>query len=83
MHHHQLLNLVRQQVHIQLIQLGASEEGVLEETILIRDGMYCGRRFFLDDFMAIWFIEEGELKFFDPSGAVAAVEQVQSALRAA
>jgi hypothetical protein len=33
--------------------------------------------------MAIWFIEEGELKFFDPSGAVAAVEQVQSAMRAA
>jgi hypothetical protein len=83
MHHHQLLQVVRQQVHTHLVGLGADADSGTEETILIRDGIYCGRRFFLGEFMAIWFIEEEELKFFDRSGAVAAVEQVQSVSRAA
>jgi hypothetical protein len=78
MHHHQLLNTVRQQVQATLTSLGA-EDVPPEETILIRDGMYCGRRFRTNDHMAVWFIEEGELKYFAPSGAVAEVERVKPA----
>ena len=75
MHHHQLLNSVRDQVQGTLARLGADDTSP-HETILIRDGMYCGRRFYIDDFMAVWFIEEGEIKFFDEAGAVAIVERL-------
>lgn len=77
MHHHQLLNSVRDQVQSTLTRLGADDTPP-HETILIRDGMYCGRRFYRDEFMAVWFIEEGEIKFFDQAGAVAAVEKLAS-----
>jgi hypothetical protein len=38
---------------------------VPRETILIRDGYYCGRRFHTDQHRAVWFIEEDELKIYD------------------
>jgi hypothetical protein len=82
MHHHQLLNSVRDQVQDTLIRLGA-EDTPPQETILIRDGIYCGRRFYVDDYMAVWFIEEGEIKFFDQDGAVASVERIQTEERRA
>jgi hypothetical protein len=49
----------------------ATDEGlspdspVMRESILIRDGFYCGRRFHTDQHRAVWFIEEDELKIFD------------------
>lgn len=77
MHHLHLLNSVRDQVQARLATLGA-EDTPPEETILIREGMYCGRRFSIDDFTAVWFIEEGELKFYDQDGTVACVERAGS-----
>jgi hypothetical protein len=41
-----------------------------EESILIRDGFYCGRRFRFGPYSAIWFIEENQLKIFDERGAL-------------
>lgn len=82
MHHHQLLNSVRVQVQGTLARLGAADAPP-QETILIRDGMYCGRRFYIDDFMAVWFIEEGEIKFYDQAGAVATVEKLATQERIA
>lgn len=41
-----------------------------EESILIRDGFYCGRRFRFDQYSAIWFIEENQLKIYDQQGAL-------------
>lgn len=38
------------------------------ETILIRDGFYCGRRFSVGDHRAIWFLEEEVIKFFGTDG---------------
>ena len=47
-----------------LIDLGAKAgDEKLRETMLIRNGNYCGHRYRLGDFQAIWFIEEDELKF--------------------
>jgi hypothetical protein len=40
----------------------------LKETILIRNGIFCGRKFQQADYVVVWFIEEDEIKFFDPSG---------------
>lgn len=40
----------------------------MSESILIRDGFYCGRRFHVGGFSAIWFAEEDEIKLFDSEG---------------
>ena len=54
-----------------LCELGAAREEKLRETMLIREGNYCGHRYRMDGFEAVWFIEEDELKFSDQSGTVA------------
>ena len=40
------------------------------ESILVRDGFYCGRRFVADAYEAIWFLEEDELKISNHLGEV-------------
>jgi hypothetical protein len=42
----------------------------LEETILIRNGFYCGRRFATAAAHAIWFCEENQIKFYGEQGTV-------------
>lgn len=45
-----------------------SSDADIFETTLIRDGMYCGRRFSLADFDIVYFVEERQIKFYNPSG---------------
>jgi hypothetical protein len=73
MPHALLIADVRQLVVETFARLGLSCSAELCETILIRDGMYCGRRFDVEDGHAIWFIEEEQLKFFNASGGVVLV----------
>lgn len=40
----------------------------LRETILIRNGLYCGRKFECLGHHVVWFAEENEIKFFSPEG---------------
>ncbi len=40
------------------------------ESILIRDGFYCGRKFRFADYSAVWFAEEDQLKLYDPQGSL-------------
>lgn len=42
----------------------------LEETILIRNGFYCGRRYQAVSSHAIWFCEENQLKFYGEQGTL-------------
>ena len=44
----------------------------LSETMLIRNGYFCGRRFRFQLYHAVWFIEEDEVKILGPDGAIAA-----------
>ena len=46
---------------------------ITSESILIRDGFYCGRKFRSDRYDAVWFMEEDELKIHAHTGEVAAV----------
>ncbi len=39
-----------------------------QESILICDGFYCGRRLDAGDYTAVWFLEEDELKISDAFG---------------
>jgi hypothetical protein len=59
---------VRQAVASHLGQLSGRQVEALEEAILIRSGLFCGRKFTHHDYQVIWFVEEDQVKFFSPSG---------------
>jgi hypothetical protein len=58
---------------------GSAADRTLRETVLIRDGYFCGRRFEADGLHAVWFTEESEIKFYDRSGAVLRVVGLSAA----
>lgn len=45
-----------------------SAEAEFFETVLIRDGFYCGRCFTCDKVRAVWFAEENIVKFYGQDG---------------
>jgi hypothetical protein len=73
MPHAQLLNTVREVVRSSFAELGAGRECELSEHILIREDLYCGRRFRCGQLQAVWFIEEDEIKIYGPDNAVVRV----------
>lgn len=63
---------VRQRVAEAFRAQGESLSAPPAETLLIRGGHYCGRRFTAPSGRtAIWFIEEDELKLYDVQGELA------------
>ena len=64
MHHAQFLERVRQLVKEAFVEQGVTPQDEVCETILIRDGYYCGRCFTCGDLRAVWFLEENVIKFF-------------------
>lgn len=73
MNHYHVTEQVRTRVRQILAGMGADEDAPLEETVLIRDGHYCGRRFESDGMSAVWFIEENQIKSFSQDGALHSV----------
>ena len=61
---------VRQAVADQFRSLGVSDQDFIQETFLIYDGCYCGRRFECGGFTAVWFSEENQVKYLNQQGAV-------------
>lgn len=45
-------------------------DSAMSEATLIRDGSFCGRRFSLAGFSLVWFQEEGQVKLYNPLGAL-------------
>ena len=68
MQHSQLLESIRQQVRRTFTAQGVRDLDDCCETILIRDGFYCGRRFACDRHRATWFVEEKVIKFYGVDG---------------
>jgi hypothetical protein len=64
MQHAHLVERVRQIVRDAFAERGVTSFDELCETILIRDGFYCGRCFTCGEFRAVWFLEENVIKFF-------------------
>jgi len=75
MRHVAVVEQVRQIVQRVFQELSIPTQSELEETILIRDGYYCGRRFATAGAHAIWFCEENQLKFYGENGTVMRVIQ--------
>lgn len=61
---------VKELVYEKLRGLGADLDVNRRETLLIRDGAYCGHRYCVDSLQAVWFIEEDEIKFYGQDGRV-------------
>jgi hypothetical protein len=59
---------IRAAIAAQLSSFGAPTVESLHETILIRNGLFCGRKFQCEGHEVVWFIEEDEIKFFSPCG---------------
>ena len=64
---------VRQLVCETLESFGADLTERPRETILVRDGFYCGRRFDCHGYQATWFFEEQQVKFHAPDGSLVKV----------
>ena len=84
---------MRSAVATQLQQFGVKQPAEMHETLLIRNGLFCGRKFQSEGHLVVWFIEEDEIKFFSPCGellkstsaieCLSMVEPVQHAIRRA
>jgi hypothetical protein len=64
MPHAQRIDEIRRQVTETFARMEVPEPDQFRESILIRKGSYCGRRFEADGAYAIWFLEEDEVKFY-------------------
>ena len=79
--------LIRQYIRSTLLALGEPQPPTVVESLLIRDGIYCGHRFRRNAYEAVWFVEENQVKFYGPDGALlqtadandVAVKQTQQA----
>lgn len=80
MHYAHLTEQIRRCARSRMESLGAEPKAEMIETILIRDGHYCGRRFECDGFCAVWFVEENQVKFYERDGGVAAAHSVNHLL---
>ena len=70
MSHSVQLERIRRFVLRTFLQYGADDSCSVGETILVQNGYYCGRRFTCNELHAVWFVEEGELKFYGEDGTV-------------
>jgi hypothetical protein len=68
-----LTSEIRRLIANTLVELGLSSGAEPQETILIRDGAYCGRRFDSSDGHAVWLLEEDEARFFRADGSLVRV----------
>lgn len=59
---------IRAAIASQLCSFGAPAIESMHETMLIRNGLFCGRKFQCHGHEVVWFMEEDEIKFFSPCG---------------
>ncbi len=64
MSHAQRIDEIRRQVAASFARMAIPDPDHFRESILIREGSYCGRRFEADGAYAVWFLEEDEVKFY-------------------
>lgn len=59
---------LRQQLAEQIGVTPESAEAETRESLLIANGLYCGRKFTLRGYVLTWFIDEDQVKLHHPSG---------------
>ncbi len=78
----EITDVVRHHLRQRFTSLGADPAAQLHESLLIRGGFYCGRRFQCDGMQAVWFVEEQQLKLFDRDGCLVQTEPAPTPARA-
>jgi len=68
MQHIDWLEKARRLVAQTFASQGAEADEGFCETLLVRDGFYCGRCFSLSTMRAVWFAEENVVKFYGRNG---------------
>ena len=61
---------IRKLVEETFESLQPAPERSTRETLLIREGHYCGHRYESDDLSTVWFLEEDQIKFFSRDGSL-------------
>ena len=61
---------IRHGIRLAMARLGCDTPAIEQETILVQDGHYCGRRFRGLTIEAVWFQEAEQIKFYDAGGAL-------------
>ena len=76
------MNLIKPQAVRELVRRVIAELSRkvpdLSEAFLIRDGHYCGYRFWDAELSAVWFTEEEQIKFYNPIGKTIRVIDLKS-----
>jgi hypothetical protein len=80
MAHAQRIDEIRRHVAETFAQMDVREPDQFRESLLIRKGSYCGRRFEADGAYAIWFLEEDEIKFYRTHQGPARIEPLGTEL---
>lgn len=73
MPHAELTQHVRLLVAEAFARAGMPQPSDFSESILIKCGNYCGRKFLGNGGHAIWFVEENQVKFYDANGRLTQV----------
>lgn len=73
MPHAELTQHVRQLVAEAFARAGMPQPADFTESILIKCGNYCGRKFLGNGGHAIWFVEENQVKFYGADGRLTQV----------
>ena len=73
MPHAEMTQHVRQLVAEAFARAGMPQPTEFSESILIKGGNYCGRRFVGEGGHAIWFVEENQLKLYAGDGKLTQV----------
>jgi hypothetical protein len=68
MPHAELTQHVRQLVAEAFARAGMPQPADFTESILIKGGNYCGRKFVGSSGHAVWFVEENQLKLYNAEG---------------
>ena len=79
MQHAEKLERVRRLVHETFRTRGTPQDECPIETILVREGYYCGRRFACAGLRAVWFVEENVIKVFGSQGEFLEATRVSEA----
>jgi len=73
MPHAEMTQHVRHLVAEAFARAGMPQPAEFSESILIKGGNYCGRRFVGEGGHAIWFVEENQLKLYASDGQLTQV----------
>jgi hypothetical protein len=71
---------IRHLVQQQFALFSPTAGPIRHETLLIRDGQYCGHRYQTDGLSAVWFLEEDQVKVYHEDGHVLGVFRPSQAI---